>query len=450
MNVKGTKHNYILQPIIGFIDILTLLILGLLFDLSPANYKLFAVYISVAWLITAVGFGFYKVYRFTPLVNILTKLLRQFLLLILCLFTFFGIFDEIDIVVPAVLEYACLALGIIALIKISIFNLRKKYRKQLGGDTIRVIILGKNTKTEQLKNFFRYNPAYGFQFVENFDLRQHETRVKDVIDFISKNAIHQIYCSVAELKNKEIKKLIQFADNNLVALKFLPDNKDIFTKKMDFQYYGITPILALRTLPIDTPINLFLKRLLDIVFSGLVILLILSWLTPLMALIIPLTSKGPLLFRQKRNGIDGTEFYCYKFRSMTINKDANDLQACKNDMRTTKLGKFLRRSSIDELPQFYNVFLGDMSVVGPRPHMVSHTHSFKNQVDKFMVRHLVKPGITGLAQVSGYRGGIETKQDIKNRVRFDIFYVENWSILMDLRIIAKTFFQVIYGDKKAY
>ena len=118
--------------------------------------------------------------------------------------------------------------------------------------------------------------------------------------------------------------------------------------------------------------------------------------------------------------------------------------------KNSKLGKFLRRTSIDELPQFYNVLLGDMSVVGPRPHMISHTNSFKNRVDKFMVRHLVKPGITGLAQVSGYRGGIETKLDIKNRVRFDIFYVENWSILMDLRIIAKTFFQVIYGDKKAY
>ncbi|RXG32954.1 exopolysaccharide biosynthesis polyprenyl glycosylphosphotransferase [Leeuwenhoekiella marinoflava] len=450
MNVKGTKHNHLLQPIVGFIDISTLLILGLLFDLSTPNYKLFAVYITFAWLVTTVGFGFYKVYRFTPFLKILSKIFRQFLLLILCLFTFFGIFNEIDIVVSAVLEYACLALGIIALIKILIFNLRKKYRKQLGGDTIRVIILGKNPKTEQLKNFFRYNPAYGFQFVENFDLRSKEASVDDVINFTLKNSVHQIYCSVAELKNKEIKELIQFADNNLIALKFLPDNKDIFTKKMDFQYYGITPILALRTLPIDTPVNLFLKRFLDIVFSSLVIVFILSWLTPLLALIIPLSSKGPLFFRQKRNGIEGTEFYCYKFRSMTVNKDANNLQACKNDMRTTKLGKFLRRTSIDELPQFYNVFMGDMSVVGPRPHMVSHTHSFKNQVDKFMVRHLVKPGITGLAQVSGYRGGIETKLDIKNRVRFDIFYVENWSILMDLRIIAKTFFQVIYGDKKAY
>ena len=135
--------------------------------------------------------------------------------------------------------------------------------------------------------------------------------------------------------------------------------------------------------------NLFLKRFLDIVFSSLVIVFILSWLTPLLALIIPLSSKGPLFFRQKRNGIEGTEFYCYKFRSMTVNKDANNLQACKNDMRTTKLGKFLRRTSIDELPQFYNVFMGDMSVVGPRPHMVSHTHSFKNQVIHYLILLLI-------------------------------------------------------------
>ncbi|RXG31080.1 exopolysaccharide biosynthesis polyprenyl glycosylphosphotransferase [Leeuwenhoekiella palythoae] len=450
MNENGTKHSFVLQPLVGFCDLLILMLCALLFEFSKAEYTYFIPFLIFSWLITSVGIGFYKVYRFTPLVNILGLVLKQAFLLLVCCFSFFGIFNEIDVVASAVLEYVCLSIGFIALLKLVVFNLRKKFRKQLGRDTIRVIIVGRNAKTEQLKNFFNFNPAYGFQFIANFDLRLDTIELEEVTRFAIGQRIHQIYCSVAELKNKEIQELIQFADNNLIALKFLPDNKDIFTKKMDFQYYGITPILALRTLPIDTPINLFLKRLLDIVFSLVVILGILSWLTPILALIIPLTSKGPLFFKQKRNGIDGKEFYCYKFRSMTINKDANDKQASKNDMRTTELGKFLRRTSIDELPQFYNVLLGDMSVVGPRPHMVSHTHSFKQQIDKFMVRHLVKPGITGLAQVSGYRGGIETEHDIKSRVRFDIFYVENWSILMDLRIIAKTFFQVIYGDKKAY
>ena len=450
MNENGTKHSFVLQPLVGFCDLIILLSCALLFQFSTEEYTHFVPFLVFSWIITTFAIGFYKVYRFTPLVKILALLSKQTFLLIICTFTFFGIYNEIDVVTLAVFEYAFLSMGFIALLKIVVFNLRKKYRKQFGRDTIRVIILGENAKTEQLKNFFNYNPAYGFQFIAHFDLRGGETTIDDITAFVIEHKIHQVYCSVAELKNKEIKALINFADNNLVTLKFLPDNKDIFTKKMDFQYYGITPILALRTIPIDTPVNLFIKRALDIFFASLVVLGILSWLTPIFAIIIPTTSKGPLFFKQKRNGIDGKEFYCYKFRSMTINTEANDQQAGKNDMRTTKLGKFLRRTSIDELPQFYNVLLGDMSVVGPRPHMISHTNSFKNQVDKFMVRHLVKPGITGLAQVSGYRGGIETKLDIKNRVRFDIFYVENWSILMDLRIIAKTFFQVIYGDKKAY
>tara|TARA_R110002012_G_scaffold56688_4_gene145643 strand:- start:803 stop:2155 length:1353 start_codon:yes stop_codon:yes gene_type:complete len=450
MIVNDTKHNYLVQPIIASIDILILIGFAKLFDFSSHSYLLFAVFITVSWLITAYGFSFYSIYRFTPLVRILTIIARQFFLLVICSFTFLGIFNEINTSVRAVLEYTCLSMGVIAILKITIFNVRKRFRRQLGGDMVRVIIIGKNTKTERLKNFFNYNPAYGFQLIANLDVLDPEINIEYIKDFVLKNDISQMFCSIAELKNKQIRALIQFADNNLVSLKFLPDNKKIFTKKMEFQYYGITPILALRTLPIDTPVNLFLKRSLDLTISLIVVIGILSWLTPLVSLLIAFDNKGPIFFKQKRNGIGGSEFYCYKFRSMRVNTAANDLQASKTDVRTTKVGRFLRKTSLDEMPQFYNVLMGDMSVVGPRPHMVAHTHSFATQIDKFMLRHLVKPGITGLAQISGYRGEIESKRDIKNRVRFDIFYVENWSILMDLRIIAKTFIKVIYGDTKAY
>lgn len=450
MIVNDTKHNYLLQPLIASIDILILIGFAKLFDFSSHSYLLFSVYTFFSWLITTYSFGFYSVYRFTPLVRILSIIGKQFFLLIFCSFTFFGIFSEINISIRAVLEYACLSMGIIAILKVTIFNLRKKFRQQLGSDTLRVIIVGCNPKTERLKNFFNYNPAYGFQLIANLNLLDPEVTIDSVKEYILNNNISQVFCSIAELKNKEIRELIHFADNNLISLKFLPDNKKIFTKKMEFQYYGITPILSLRTLPIDTPVNLFLKRLLDLTVSLFVVIGILSWLTPLIAIIIVFDSKGPIFFKQKRNGIGGNEFYCFKFRSMKVNGTADATQASKTDVRTTKVGRFLRKTSLDELPQFYNVLMGDMSVVGPRPHMVAHTHSFATQVDKFMLRHLVKPGITGLAQVSGYRGEIETKRDIKNRVRFDIFYVENWSILMDLRIIAKTFIKLIYGDNKAY
>jgi len=208
--------------------------------------------------------------------------------------------------------------------------------------------------------------------------------------------------------------------------------------------------LSLRTIPIDTAINQFIKRAFDIIVAIIALVGVLSWLTPLMAILIKLDSKGPVFFKQKRNGLDYREFYCYKFRSMRPNKRANLNQVSRNDERITTIGRFIRKTSMDELPQFINVLKGDMSVVGPRPHMVSHTHMYAERIDKFMVRHFIKPGITGLAQVSGYRGEVETDNDIINRVKFDIFYVENWSLLLDIKIIIITIVKAIRGDDKAY
>lgn len=185
-------------------------------------------------------------------------------------------------------------------------------------------------------------------------------------------------------------------------------------------------------------------------FSLIVILGLLSWLTPVLAILITLESKGPVFFRQSRNGVDNREFYCYKFRSMAPNHDADNYQATKNDMRITKIGKIIRSTSIDELPQFYNVFFGTMSVVGPRPHMVKHTNEYSDKVDKYMVRHFVKPGITGLAQVRGYRGEIEKDADILNRTKFDIFYIENWSMFLDIKIMVQTVINAVKGEAKAY
>jgi putative colanic acid biosynthesis UDP-glucose lipid carrier transferase len=206
----------------------------------------------------------------------------------------------------------------------------------------------------------------------------------------------------------------------------------------------------LRTIPLDIEVNKRLKRIFDIVFSLVVILGILSWITPLIAVLIRLESKGPVFFKQKRNGLNYEEFYCYKFRSMHLNPIADLEQVQKNDPRITKVGKIIRKTSIDELPQFMNVLLGNMSVVGPRPHMVSHTEMYAKSVDKFMVRHFIKPGITGLAQINGFRGEVETETDIINRVKYDIFYLENWTLLLDVKIIFTTIINTIKGEKKAY
>ncbi len=192
------------------------------------------------------------------------------------------------------------------------------------------------------------------------------------------------------------------------------------------------------------------KRIFDIGFSSLIIVLILSWLIPLIFFLNLFESKGPVIFRQLRHGKDKKIFWCYKFRSMAVNPEANSQMCTRNDLRVTKIGKFLRKTSIDELPQFINVFLGDMSVVGPRPHMELHTREYEINVDKYLVRHFAKPGITGLAQVRGYRGEIIRKSDIINRTRMDILYLEKWTAMLDLKIIYQTIYNCFYGEEKAY
>ncbi|HEY0177188.1 MAG TPA: exopolysaccharide biosynthesis polyprenyl glycosylphosphotransferase, partial [Pedobacter sp.] len=245
--------------------------------------------------------------------------------------------------------------------------------------------------------------------------------------------------------------LVQEADKQLLRLKFIPDLAGALTAPYTISYMGGEfPIITLRNEPLESMGNRFKKRVFDMVFSSLVILFVLSWLYPLIAILIKLQSKGPVLFKQQRSGINDEPFWCYKFRSMRMNTDSDKKQATKNDDRITPIGRFLRKSSLDEMPQFFNVFLGDMSVVGPRPHMLRHTEEYKKIIGQYMVRQFVKPGITGWAQVNGYRG--ETKDDsaMEKRVECDIWYLEHWSSALDVRIIFMTIINVFHGEENAY
>jgi putative colanic acid biosynthesis UDP-glucose lipid carrier transferase len=198
--------------------------------------------------------------------------------------------------------------------------------------------------------------------------------------------------------------------------------------------------------PLENKINLTLKRSSDLVVSLLVIILLLSWLIPLLALLIKITSRGPVFFIQSRSGKNGVAFNCIKLRSMYINNDAHSKQALENDSRITSAGKFIRKFSLDELPQFFNVIYGDMSIIGPRPHMLFHTEAYSEIVADYMNRLHVKPGITGLSQVMGYRGEIKNKMMIANRVRLDIFYIKKWSVGLDIKIVFKTIRLIVLGD----
>jgi len=196
--------------------------------------------------------------------------------------------------------------------------------------------------------------------------------------------------------------------------------------------------------------NALIKRSFDILFSLMAVIVLFPLLFPVLSVLIKISSPGPIFFKQKRTGKRGREFYCYKFRTMRCSADADTKQATLGDNRKTKIGNFLRRTSLDELPQFFNVLIGNMSLVGPRPHMLTHTHEYSPKVDKYMVRHFVKPGITGLAQVSGYRGETKDIEMMEKRILTDIYYLENWTWKLDLKILFKTALLLIKGDEKAY
>ncbi len=202
--------------------------------------------------------------------------------------------------------------------------------------------------------------------------------------------------------------------------------------------------------PLCKPVNKLLKRSFDVLFALVVLLIFFPFIYVVVAIAIKLSSPGPVFFKQLRTGLNGRDFYCYKFRSMRVNAASDLLQARKNDPRKTRVGDFLRKTNIDEIPQFINVLMGDMSVVGPRPHMLKHTEDYSELIDNYMDRHQVKPGITGLAQVRGFRGETKELHQMAGRVRLDVWYIQNWKPGLDLKIIYRTVRNFLDGEKLAY
>jgi putative colanic acid biosynthesis UDP-glucose lipid carrier transferase len=441
------RYSVYLRPFSYAVDLVIINVLAYFLILVKTDFNNYQLFISVVWVVTALNIGFYEVYRYTKGVEVLEKIVKQYFIFIVLNFAYLGFFlKRFD---PAqMLKFVTIAVVTVSFCKLLVYYLLKKYRVVYGGNYRNVIVIGKQKNVQQLVDFFTDNPNYGYKLVKTFDFKNDS--VSDCLDFAANNKIDEIYGALTDLNETQKNYLIDFSDNNLKVLKFLPDPNEILSQNSIVDYYGYIPLISLRRIPLDSAFNQIVKRGFDIFFSLSIILFILSWLVPLLAFLIKIESKGPVFFKQKRNGLNYKEFNCYKFRSMRLNEIADLEQVSKNDIRITNTGRFIRKTSIDELPQFINVLLGDMSVVGPRPHMVSHTEMYAKSIDKFMVRHFIKPGITGLAQTNGYRGEVESKDDITNRVKFDIFYVENWSLLIDIKIVITTIINAIKGEVKAY
>ncbi|TMM58194.1 exopolysaccharide biosynthesis polyprenyl glycosylphosphotransferase [Maribacter algarum] len=451
--MKKFKKSDLVIPISIVIHLC--IINGILWLLTPETYlnKINYIYYNVAWLSIAYAINYYPTDRKERFTTNFHKSFQLYIVFGLAYFALFGFtnqsFDS--------LEYQLLIFALICLCitwyRVIFFWARGKYRK-VGGNSVNVVVIGRDTMLKKIRNVFD-DPFLGYRYKGYFDdipstSPTYLGKVLDCFLYILENDIDEIYCVASKFNKKELQNLINFADNNLIRIKVIPDNKQIFSRAMSIESYDNIPVLNLRNVPLDTEYARILKRTFDIVFSSIVIVGVLSWLSPILFILVRLESPGSLYFKQKRHGLKRKPFWCYKFRSMTSSADAHTKMATKNDMRLTRMGKFMRKTSIDELPQFFNVFMGDMSVVGPRPHMELHTLDYEVSVDKYLVRHFVKPGITGLAQIKGFRGEIIEKADILNRTRLDIFYVEKWSLWLDFDIIFKTVFNVFKGEERAY
>ena len=441
------RYSKYLRPITITFDLTVLVLLGLM--LLPLTFQsvYFYLYLVFSWIIISVITKFYQVYRFTKLIQIAQKAIKHFFLFGLNVFAVNGLFTFTE--EYHVISYYLLATTLIVVMaKYLVFWLLKIFRKHYGGNLRKVVVIGEDSLTNNFVKFITTNPDYGYVLKQSFSLNHNTSR--DIIAFCKENEIDEIYLSLERITTKQVSDFIDYVDNNLKLLKFLPSKKDLLSSNLKVDYYGVIPVMSSRSAPLNDPINYFIKRVFDIFFSLSVIVFIMSWLTPLIAILIRLESKGPIFFKQKRHGLNYEEFNCYKFRSMFVNEKADIAEAVKNDPRITKVGAFLRRTSIDEMPQFFNVLIGNMSVVGPRPHMINFTEKYAVKVNKFKARHFIKPGITGMAQTHGYRGEIENDTDIINRIKYDIFYMESWSLLLDLKIIYLTIINAIKGEKKAY
>ncbi len=346
-----------------------------------------------------------------------------------------------------------LTLGLLmGIFRVAVQMVLRKYRAS-GNNYQNAIIVGKGSTSPRLVDVLRIRKDFGINFLGYFDdhadCEQTKGAIEDLFEKVPKMNVDLIYIH-EKLEASLVKRVIDFADENYIKVKMIPGKSLQLEKSLSFSRYGDFFVINVNDIPLDHPLNSIAKRVFDLVFASFVTLFILSWLIPLVGLLIKLESRGPVFFIQKRNGLNNKVFNCLKFRSMTPNDYADSHQAIKGDPRVTRIGAFLRNTSLDEMPQFLNVLMGSMSIVGPRPHTLPMNDTFRTQIERYNSRHKIKPGITGLAQVRGYRGEIENSFQIRSRVRLDYFYINNWSFLLDLEIMVKTVYELLFNRENAY
>lgn len=411
-------------------------------------------FLIVFWFIIANQVKLYKNFRFSRFLEILKRTFFQIALFAIVIFAISG--GKKESLYSSTETFSLLGILTIYLSfsRFALHRILKRLWKK-GVNTKNVVLLGFNDNAQGLIKLLQEKKEFGLKITDIFVVKNPigSQKLFDINQFdayIDENNIDIAYISLGNGMDEHLtNKTVELLEKKYISIGYIPDSSLEIKQNLEINYLDSFPILNYKKLPLDNSFNQITKRIFDLVFTLLVFTFLLSWLMPLIAIAVFITQGRPIFFSQKRNGLNGKEFNCLKFRTMRHDKFNNIKPTERNDPRVTKLGRILRKTSLDELPQFINVLKGDMSIVGPRPHMVSENESYSDIIKRYSLRHYVKPGITGLAQVKGYRGAVDTEKDMEMRIRTDIYYVRNWSFLLDLLIIYKTIKLMIFGDENA-
>lgn len=460
------KHGYLIQWLIGVGDLLVLNLLFFTVYYGLGNDYAGVISHNLREVVLLLNFCYFFSLYFVPIqlhmaVVFIDKIVQRAFLLVTFLIILFStclIFLNVGNVLATFLVlYYLSAVVIFSLWRVFVRVSLKIYRRK-GYNFKKVIIVGAGKNGMELYRLMKDDLAYGFNMMGFFDdnislsnvLPNYLGKTSEVEAYVLNNNIDEIYCTLPGSNDGKILRMLNFAEKHMVRFYIVPEFYRDVKKSLVMEVMESIPLLTVRREPLQAAYNRALKRSFDFVFSLCILVTVFPILYVVVGILIKMSSPGPILFRQKRTGLYGRDFECYKFRTMRVNAEADTLQAVKNDPRKTRIGDFLRRTNLDEFPQFMNVLLGDMSVVGPRPHMLKHTEQYSALIDKYMVRHLVKPGVTGWAQVTGYRGETKTLEQMEGRVKRDVWYIENWSFFLDLKIIVVTVLNMFRGEKNAY
>lgn len=456
-----SRYNYILRYTLAITDILLINIcLAITYILNQAEINLSAEYLknnliiyNLIWLISTSIFHLYSMNTLQSLEKIYRGTWKSVAFFVsLCSIVLFA--NKADfpfiqtIIFCVLLSLAFLISRFIGTLSLSLINKKYDTRKS-------VAVLGMNNGGLKLGNYLNQQNSLNFvgfldlYMPEPDNIEQKAINAKAYLKAAAESGIEEVFVSVNTNQINDLSELIEEGEKNCIRLKFVPDLSAV-NSNLKFDTMGNFTILSPGKDALEMVHNRFKKRLFDILFSLAVLIFIFSWLYPLLAIIIKLQSRGPVIFAQLRTGRNNKPFWCYKFRSMRINSESDIKQAQQNDDRVTPIGRFMRRTSLDEFPQFFNVLLGYMSVIGPRPHMLSHTDEYRHIIDKYMTRQFLKPGISGWAQVNGYRG--ETKENylMQKRIQYDLWYKENWTAMLDVKITFLTVIGILKSDEKTY